>query len=210
MAPPRKNAPPPWLNHQTIHVASRVLTSWNHFQTILTKFHEDWNKKNAPPPDIIGTNVLTNFLTRKTSPHPGGPVFQQTRTIFELIQDVIWTYVLIKFHEDGTINLACKPYKENCPALWRPCFTPTGTIFELENRTINVVSRVLKMFYYSHTGINASSPGGHVFQLTRTIFKLFHEDRTKKVASIEKNAPPPGRHVFQPTGTILKLILDII
>ena len=38
-------------------------------------------------------------------PH-GGNVFQQTGTIFELVQDIIGTNLLKKFHEDPTINVA--------------------------------------------------------------------------------------------------------
>ncbi|KAH3854469.1 hypothetical protein DPMN_097011 [Dreissena polymorpha] len=38
-------------------------------------------------------------------PH-GGNVFQQTGTIFELVQDIIGTNLLTKFHEDPTINVA--------------------------------------------------------------------------------------------------------
>ncbi|KAH3700302.1 hypothetical protein DPMN_075277 [Dreissena polymorpha] len=85
-------------------------------------------------------------------------------------------------------------------------------------RTINVASRVL-------TRNNAPPPGGHVFQLTQTIFKLvqdiirmnlltkFHEDRTINVASrvlTRKNASPAGGHVFQATGTIFIHVQDII
>ncbi|KAH3721509.1 hypothetical protein DPMN_064438 [Dreissena polymorpha] len=72
---------------------------------------------------------------------------------------------------------------------------------------------------------NAPPPGGHVFKLTATIFKLvrdiigrncltkYHDDRTINVASRvlqRKNAPPPGAHVFEPTGTIFELVQDII
>ncbi|KAH3748606.1 hypothetical protein DPMN_183052 [Dreissena polymorpha] len=57
---------------------------------------------------------------------------------------------------------------------------------------------------------NAMPPGGHVFQATGTIFKLFHDDPTINVAARVKNAPPPGGHVFLATGTIFKLIQDMI
>ncbi|KAH3789521.1 hypothetical protein DPMN_167701 [Dreissena polymorpha] len=66
--------------------------------------------------------------------------------------------------------------------------------------------------------------GGHVFQLTGTIFKLitdsirtnfltkFHKDQTIHVASrpCNENAPPPCGHVFQPTGTIFEPVQDKI
>ncbi len=38
--------------------------------------------------------------------HHGGNVFQQIETIFELVQDIIGTNLLKKFHEDPTINVA--------------------------------------------------------------------------------------------------------
>ncbi|KAH3838387.1 hypothetical protein DPMN_111796 [Dreissena polymorpha] len=125
----------------------------------------------------------------------------------------------------------------------RPCgghvFQPTGIIFELvqdiigmnlltkfhEDQTINVASRVLTRFYYSHIRKNAPPLGRHVFQSNVTIFEhiqninkknlltKFHEDWTINVASrvlTTKNAPPPGGHVFQPTGIIFELVQDII
>ncbi|KAH3824307.1 hypothetical protein DPMN_126141 [Dreissena polymorpha] len=97
----------------------------------------------------------------KNAPPPDGHVFKATKTIFELIQDIIETNLLTKIHED---------------------------------RKINVASRVLTRFYYSHIRKNAPPPGGH-----------FHEDPKINVASrvlTRKNAPPPGGHVFQPTGII--------
>ncbi|KAH3842189.1 hypothetical protein DPMN_115684 [Dreissena polymorpha] len=72
----------------------------------------------------------------------------------------------------------------------------------LEDRKINVASRVL-------TRKNAPPPGGHVFQPTGIIFELvqdiiginlltkFHEDWTINVASRVKNALPLGGHLIQ-------------
>ncbi|KAH3695307.1 hypothetical protein DPMN_082764 [Dreissena polymorpha] len=77
----------------------------------------------------------------KNAPFSGGHVLQKTRTIFELIQDIIRTIVLTKknttpptpgghiigknfltkFHDDRTINVAYSGH----------VFKPTGTIFEL-------------------------------------------------------------------------------
>ncbi|KAH3693200.1 hypothetical protein DPMN_192602 [Dreissena polymorpha] len=93
---------------------------------------------------------------------PGSHVFQQTRTIFGLIQD-IRENVPAKFHENWTINVAFRPYKKG-PARSVHVFKPTGNIFQLVqdiigtilltkfhyDRTINVASRVLTRFYYSH------------------------------------------------------------
>ncbi|KAH3752619.1 hypothetical protein DPMN_187240 [Dreissena polymorpha] len=59
---------------------------------------------------------------------------------------------------------------------------------------------------------HSAAPGGHVFQPTGTIFKLFHDDRTINVASRvlkRKNTTPLGGHVFSPTGIISEFIQDI-
>ncbi|KAH3720248.1 hypothetical protein DPMN_063145 [Dreissena polymorpha] len=83
-----------------------------------------------------------------------------------------------------------------------------------EDRKINVASRVLKRFYYSHIKKNTPPPGGHVFQPKGIIFRLvqniigmnlltkFHEDWTINVAS--------RVHVFQANIIIFELIQDNI
>ncbi|KAH3861279.1 hypothetical protein DPMN_024206 [Dreissena polymorpha] len=76
-----------------------------------------------------------------------------------------------------------------------------------EDRTVNVASRVLTRFYYSHIRKNAPPLGSHVFQAK------FHEDRKINVDSrvlTMKKAPPSGSHVFQQTCIIFKLVQDII
>ncbi|KAH3785743.1 hypothetical protein DPMN_163836 [Dreissena polymorpha] len=189
---------------------------------ILTKFHEHWTK---------------NVTSRENCPAPGSHVFQQTRTIFKLIQDIVRKNVLTKFHEDWTINVTSRvltrfyytlqPYKVNCRAPWRQYIIGTHTkhvtsrvltrklprplaamffnqpepFFELvqdiiitnvltkfhKDWRINVTSRVLTRFYYSH-----------IKKLPRP---LFHADWTKNVTS---------RPFFQPTGTIFELVKDTI
>ncbi|KAH3716607.1 hypothetical protein DPMN_059332 [Dreissena polymorpha] len=47
-----------------------------------------------------------NLLTTKNAPPLGSYVFQANVPIFELIQDIIETNLLTKFHEDWTINVA--------------------------------------------------------------------------------------------------------
>ncbi|KAH3730919.1 hypothetical protein DPMN_056920 [Dreissena polymorpha] len=205
-------------------------TKQKHFY-VLIKFHKDWiinvtsrvlARKNATPPcshfnEHWTTNVTFRVLTRKTAPPPGSHVFQQTRTIFKLIQDI--------FHEDWTINVTSrvltrfyytlKPYKVNCHAPWRPYIIGTHVLTKFhEDWTKNVTSRE-----------TATPPGSHVFQPTRTIFELvqdiiitnvltkFHEDWTINVTSrvlTRKTAPPSGGHVFHPTGTIFELVQDFI
>ncbi|KAH3831818.1 hypothetical protein DPMN_105089 [Dreissena polymorpha] len=151
-------------------------------------------------------------------PRPlGGHVFPPTVTIFELIQDIIGTNHLTKFHDDRTINVASRVLtRKNAPP---------------PDRKINVASRVL-------TRKNAPPPGSHVFQPTGIIFELvqdiigmnlltkFHEDQTINMASrvftrknapplgsftidIRKTATPPGGNVFSPIWTIFELVRDI-
>ncbi|KAH3848135.1 hypothetical protein DPMN_090485 [Dreissena polymorpha] len=68
---------------------------------IVTKIHEDGK-----------INVASRVLTRKNAPPPGSMFltralyFQPIVTIFELIQDIIETYILAKFYEDWNINVA--------------------------------------------------------------------------------------------------------
>ncbi|KAH3778423.1 hypothetical protein DPMN_179881 [Dreissena polymorpha] len=91
--------------------------------------------------------------------------------------------------------------------------------------TKNVTSRVFTCFHYIHIEKTAPPPGGHVFSLIMTIFKLvrdinetnvltkFHDDWAKIVTSrvfTRNTAPPPGGHVFQQTGTIFELKQHII
>ncbi|KAH3843040.1 hypothetical protein DPMN_116547 [Dreissena polymorpha] len=185
---------------------------------LLTKFHDDRkiNVTYRPRPrgghvfqptgiifelvqDITGMNLLTEFHEDRTinvasrvknAPPLGGHVFQANVTIFELIQDIIETNLLTKFHEDWTINVDSRE-------LTRQMLTPhNGQRTKTKNAMNKYLTRVK----------NAPPPGGHVFQLTQTIFKLvqdiirmnlltkFHEDRTINVASrvlTRKNAPPP-------------------
>ncbi|KAH3711689.1 hypothetical protein DPMN_071361 [Dreissena polymorpha] len=83
----------------------------------------------------------------------------------------------------------------------------------------NVTSRVKKTSPGGHK--TAPPPGGHVFQMFTTIFKLvpdihitnFHDYWAKIVTSrvfTRKTATPPGGHVFQQTGTIFELNIHII
>ncbi|KAH3852966.1 hypothetical protein DPMN_095487 [Dreissena polymorpha] len=171
---------------------------------------------------IIGTNLLTKFyfhriinvasrvFTRKNAPPPGGHVFQPTRTIFELVQDII------------RINLLTK---KNDPPPCGHVFQAIGTIYELvqdiigtnlltmfhDDRTINVASRVLSRK-------NATPPWRPCFSTSRNHFQTqptYHWDiyRTIHVASIvltRKNAPPAGGHIFKATSIIFELVQDII
>ncbi|KAH3729984.1 hypothetical protein DPMN_055962 [Dreissena polymorpha] len=198
----KKNAPPLGnhvfqaniINFELIHDVNKA--------NLLTIFHEDWTinvasrvlkRKNAPgghvfqPKGIISEHFhedwTINVASRvKYAPSLGSHVFQAKVTIFKLIQDVIGTNRLTKFHEDRKINVASKVLtRKNVPPLGGHVFQPTGIIFELVQDII---------------GINF---------LTK-----FHEDQTINVASRLINAPPLGSHVFQAKVTIFNLIQDII
>ncbi|KAH3769520.1 hypothetical protein DPMN_170790 [Dreissena polymorpha] len=133
-------------------------------------------------------------------PH-GGNVFQQTGTIFELVQVIIGTNLLKKFHEDPTINVASTVL--------------TMQIFMMHNGRQTIDKRnIPEKFHQNWTKKTAPPPGGHK---THVLTK-FHEDWTKNVTSrvfkcfqyihIEKSAPPPGGHVFSPIWTIFQIFHD--
>ncbi|KAH3783736.1 hypothetical protein DPMN_161680 [Dreissena polymorpha] len=161
----------------------------------------------------------------KNAPPTGGHVFSPIWTIFELVQDINQSNVFTNLYDvsaiivtsrvftshfiqlTGTIfklnshiketHFLTKFHRKQCPAHWRPCFSPIWTIFELV-RDIN------------KTNVKTATPtGSHVFQQTRTTFELnqhiiktniltnfeldrdfigrklltkFHEDRTINVA----------------------------
>ncbi|KAH3776561.1 hypothetical protein DPMN_177990 [Dreissena polymorpha] len=138
---------------------------------------EDLTGPKSPTPEIqrnwpVITNVLTTFYYSHIGiifppPPSGGYVFQQTRIIFKLIQDIIKINVLTKFHEHWTINVTFRV--KNVP--------PHG------GNTITVASRVLTRFYYSPIWKNAPPPpppGGNddrtinVASRVLTWFHLYH------------------------------------
>ncbi|KAH3891314.1 hypothetical protein DPMN_015408 [Dreissena polymorpha] len=206
-------------------------------------FHEDWTinvtfrVKNASPPgghfhDYRTINVASRVLkriylshVRKNAPSPGGQVFQTTRTIFEPIQDTMGTYLLTKFHEDRTINVASIG---QCPAPWRPCFKATETISEFVQDIMGAI--LLANFHDDRAIIVASS--GHVLQPNVTIFELVQyiigtNLLTKchtigqqmwpleclqgfTLAILGKKHLPPSGNVFEPTGTNFEVLQALI
>ncbi|KAH3786236.1 hypothetical protein DPMN_164342 [Dreissena polymorpha] len=99
------------------------------------------------------------------------------------------------------------PLEKNAPPLGSHVFQPTTNLLTKfhEDRTVNVASRVLTRFYYSHIRKNAPPLGSHVFQANIIIFEpiqdiiktnlltTFHKDWTINVASrvlTRKNVPP--------------------
>ncbi|KAH3788518.1 hypothetical protein DPMN_166663 [Dreissena polymorpha] len=149
--------------------------------------------------------------------HHGGNVLQQIGTIFELVQDIIGTNLLKKFHEDPIINVASTVL--------------TRQIFMTHNGRQTIDKRLFKCFHYIHIEKIAPPPGGQVFPPIWTIFELnrhiqkthvltkFHEDWIKNVTSrlftcfhyirLVKSAPPPGGHVFSSIWTIFEIVRDI-
>ncbi|KAH3703850.1 hypothetical protein DPMN_078897 [Dreissena polymorpha] len=231
----RKNAPPHWCPcFSTNHIiVTNLLTNFYDYQTINVA-SKVLSRKKVPPPYIIRMNLLTRFhedrtinvasrtnllikvLTRKNARPLGGHVFQPTRIIFELIQDIIRTNLLTKFHKDRTINVASiySHIRKNAPPPGGHVFKTTRTIFS-------------NLFYYSLIRKNAPPTGVHIFQPTGIIYVLmqdiigmnlltkFQEDPTIYVTSrvltshiARKNVPPLGGHVFQANVTIFELIQD--
>ncbi|KAH3842602.1 hypothetical protein DPMN_116100 [Dreissena polymorpha] len=72
---------------------------------------------------------------------PDGHVFKQIGTILELIQEIIRTNVLTKFHEDWTINVT--PRVKNVSPPGDHIFQPTTNLLTKfhEDQTINVISQ---------------------------------------------------------------------
>ncbi|KAH3837057.1 hypothetical protein DPMN_110435 [Dreissena polymorpha] len=135
-------------------------------------------RKNAPPPGIhFNEDRTINVASRmKNAPPLGSHVFQANIIIFELIQDIIETNLLTKFHEDWTINVSSR---EKIPAPGGHVFKATKTIFELIQ---DIIGTNLLTKFHDYRKINVTCR-----VLTR------------------KNAPPAhGGHVFQPTGIIFK------
>ncbi|KAH3844640.1 hypothetical protein DPMN_086899 [Dreissena polymorpha] len=150
-------------------------------------------------------------------PRPiGSHVFQANIIIFELIQDIIETNLLTKFHEDWTINVASRPYKEKFPAPGGHVFKATKNIFELIQ---DIIGTNLQTYSHAFLPIQTILELNCHIQKTHVLTK-FHEHWTKNVTSrvfpcfhyihIEKTASPPGGHVFSPIWTIFELFQELI
>ncbi|KAH3718198.1 hypothetical protein DPMN_060997 [Dreissena polymorpha] len=125
--------------------------------------------------DTIKTNVLTNFHEERNAPPPSGHVFQQTQTVFKLIQDMIGTNLLTKFYEDWTIHVAFRV--KNAPP-------PGGHVFQQpepfsNSCNISLGHIVLTRFYYSHIKKNAPPPS----MIGTNLLTKFHDDRTINITS---------------------------
>ncbi|KAH3790108.1 hypothetical protein DPMN_168303 [Dreissena polymorpha] len=160
---------------------------------LLTMFHEDRT-----------INVASRV---KNAPPFGSHVFQASKTIFKLIQDIIETNLLTKFHENWTM----RPLEKNARPLLHENLTinvasrenappqPTGVILKLvkdiiglnlltkfhEDRTMKVTSRLLTRFYYSNIRINAPKRIHVLIQeiIATDLPTKFHGDWTINAAS---------------------------
>ncbi|KAH3815607.1 hypothetical protein DPMN_144135 [Dreissena polymorpha] len=151
----------------TVTIREKCPAHWQPYiiaKKILTKFHADQtlnvaftvlSRKNANQIHLSNSSNWTinvtfgPYMYYEKCRNPGGHVFQPTRTIFELIQDIIGTILLTKVHKDRTINVASRP--NGCHV-----FQPTRNIIEFAqvdirtnlltkfhaDRTIHVTSRV--------------------------------------------------------------------
>ncbi|KAH3717302.1 hypothetical protein DPMN_060085 [Dreissena polymorpha] len=101
----------------------------------------------------------------KKCPTPSRHVFKATKTIFELIQDIIGTNLLTKFHDDRNINVTSRVLtRKIAPPPWWPYIIGINLLTEFhEDRTINVASRVK----------NAPPLGSHVFQAIKSLRQIF-------------------------------------
>ncbi|KAH3851374.1 hypothetical protein DPMN_093854 [Dreissena polymorpha] len=158
---------------------------------VLTRFHYSHIRKNAPP---LGSNVFQANCK------------QATKTIFELVQNIIGTNLLTKFHEDRKINVVSRVLtRKKAPP-------PGGHVFQLFQDIIGMI--LLTKFHEDWTKNillkpykeKCPAPLQPCFQANVTIFELiqdiietnlltkFHEDWTINVASrvlTRKNAQPP-------------------
>ncbi|KAH3890370.1 hypothetical protein DPMN_014450 [Dreissena polymorpha] len=102
-----------------INVASRVKNA--PLLTYVLKFYKDrkthlasrmLTRKNAPTNKPTGTifESVQDIIWKKAL-SPGGHVFQITLTMFKLVQDIIGTNLLTKFHDDRKMNVASRVLK---------------------------------------------------------------------------------------------------
>ncbi|KAH3793998.1 hypothetical protein DPMN_147527 [Dreissena polymorpha] len=99
--------------------------------------------------NTIKSNILTKFHEDWT---------KKMKNEWPCVQDIIWAILVIKFHEDQTINVAFRV--KNALPTGAHVFQPTFH----DGRTINVASRVL-------TRKNDPPPSVHVFLTNRNHFQ---------------------------------------
>ncbi|KAH3727226.1 hypothetical protein DPMN_053156 [Dreissena polymorpha] len=130
-------------------IRTNVLTKIN-YQPPGGHFHRDWT-------------INVTFSVKNVSP-PVFLVFQTSNTIFKLVQDIIGTNLLTKFHEDRTINM-----------------------------TSRMITRVLTRKHTPllvATFFNRSVPFSTSFKISlKKVLTKFHGNWTINVTCIVKNTP---------------------
>ncbi|KAH3771522.1 hypothetical protein DPMN_172844 [Dreissena polymorpha] len=114
---------------------------------LLTKFHEDRTVN-------VASRVLTRFYyspirknggycpTLRKNTHPlGSHVFQPTGIISELVQDIIETNLVTKFHEDWTINVASRVLTRKNASPWWPYIIGTNLLPKLTRQMLTTHNR---------------------------------------------------------------------
>ncbi|KAH3804853.1 hypothetical protein DPMN_133145 [Dreissena polymorpha] len=199
-----KTAPSPGGHFFPLIIAIFILIRDIDKTNVLTKFHDI---KTIFELNHLAKNVSSRLFTcfhyihiERTAPPAGGHVFSLITTIFKLNQDIHKTNILTKFPDDKAKNVTSR--EKDPPG--GHFFLPIRTIFKLNRRiqetnvltkfdkdwAKNVSSRLFTCFHYIHIEKTAPPPGGHVFPLITTIFKL-----AKKVTS----------RFFLPIRTIFEL-----
>ncbi|KAH3713477.1 hypothetical protein DPMN_073270 [Dreissena polymorpha] len=137
----------------------------------------------------------------KNAPPLGSYVFQAKVTNFVLIQNIIGTNLLSKFHEDLKINVASRvltrKFRENCPAPWRPYINKTNVLTKFHDDWAKIVtSRVF-------TRNTATPPGGHLHEdwasnLTSTVFELSRDPTIHVASRVFRRQNTKGDHKSSP------------
>ncbi|KAH3859373.1 hypothetical protein DPMN_102093 [Dreissena polymorpha] len=161
---------------------------------------------------IIFIYVSARFYMVKC-PAPGGHVFQPTRTIFDIVQDLLTKY----YSRSWRMQVGFPPNTPEgvlghnpVPHIMQPQTRRDLINIEKhthEDRTINVIYRK-----------NAPPPGVQFYndRTINVVFRVltrFHDDRTINVASrvlTRKNVPPTWLPCFPTRRTIFKLVQYII
>ncbi|KAH3733892.1 hypothetical protein DPMN_040331 [Dreissena polymorpha] len=152
---------------RTINVASKVFTRQIELRTnVQTKFHEDWTI-NVTPRVLTSKTALPPGGNRKLPRLPGGHVFSPIWTIFELVQDINKTNVLIKFH-DAWAKIVTSRVNTAPP--------PGGHVFQRTETIFDLNQYIIKTNNLTNFELGRGIIGKNV--LTK-----FHEDRTINVAS---------------------------
>ncbi|KAH3822992.1 hypothetical protein DPMN_124786 [Dreissena polymorpha] len=131
-------------------------------------------------------------------PHPlFNHIFQQTGTIFNQLQYIIRTNVLINFQKEHTINVTPRGLTSH---MRKTALPPGSHVFQL---TRNIFRKYI--WDTCSTNKNAPSPSNHVFRQTKTTLELFKNiiksndwkiNFTSRVLTRKTHGTHPGSHDF--------------